>query len=446
MEYEFKTVPIEDIQGFFFERSYIDQESTSELAKNLKEHGVIAPIILRQLDKNVYQVVAGFRRFNASVEAGFKTIEAKIATMDDVTAANVCLSENIHTKEMSKVDQAKLLKKLLDAGLTQAKISLRLSKSKAWVSSTLKLLDTDVETQKSISEGLITAEHASILDKLPQKQQRERLIEKIKDEGLSVKQTDKEVEKSISRMDIDKKVTTLTDKVNEYVGKIDEAKNAASDVETMQKRMSAIEAERKKLSKKIKDEGIKQKSFSLEIVDSKIKPLDADIKAFDAEIITLEGDFSKIDIGHLEREHKKLSKKEVTAAAAIEKAKKVLDDAIKQHQTITNSLKPVTADIREYQRLSKRIDTTKASQGKKVEQFDELIKVHEDVYKNYDLIRSEVDKHSKNAENVMELTKEFAELSAKVPKLRGLANNLTRFEDVLKKTSVELEKLKVLAV
>jgi len=215
--YELMDVLTANVSGFFFERSLYNEADIKELSENISESGSINEIIFRKIDNDKLQGVAGSRRFKAIELAGIKTFKAKVySEMSDDYAVNICLSENIHTRDMSGIDQAKLLKQWLDTGKNQSDIAKRLGKSPGWVSKQLKLLDTDESTQKAMSTGAISAEHARVIELLPNAKDREAMLIKATDGDLSVTATKREIDKKISRLDISDKIDKLNSDIVEY--------------------------------------------------------------------------------------------------------------------------------------------------------------------------------------------------------------------------------------
>ena len=173
-------IPVNEIDSLFYERVSYNQDSLKELAANLQALGYnIDPIILRPL-KDKLQVVKGTRVFKAAKIAKLTELKAEVREMDDTEALQIALSDNIFSEELSKIDQAKMLLQWQNTGVNGATIAKRLGKSPAWVSQTLKLLDTDKSTQEAIAKSEITAEHAVEIARLPSAKQRETMPDKVK--------------------------------------------------------------------------------------------------------------------------------------------------------------------------------------------------------------------------------------------------------------------------
>jgi KorB domain. len=358
--------------------------------------------------------------------------------MDDTEALQIAISDNIFSEELSKIDQARMLLQWQNTGVNGSTIAKRLGKSPAWVSQTLKLLETDESTQKAIASAEITAEHAIEIARLPTENNRKSMTVKVKDNGMSVKETRKQVEKSIARMDLDRKKEKLEADIVEYEGKIESAAKAGETVEANEKRLVELEAERKTLAKTITDKAITDKAFSLEIVEKSVKPLQTKIEAMIAEVVVMQEQVVKLDVDTAQVDILKLEKKRIAASNKVDDAKAKLDDANAKYQVILNTMKPLQTTINEVDRLTKSINSKNTVILGQSKNFDALVAEHKDVVENYDTIREEVDKHSTDAEKVGQITIEVGELAATVPALRGLVANKGRFIEVLARKQKEL--------
>lgn len=444
LKYDIQDVDVNEVSGLFFERSNYDTTCLKQLSDNLKESGQINDISLRTVGSGL-QVIAGSRRFKALELAGIKTFKGKVyKNMTDVEALTMCLSENIHTKDMSSMDTAKLLKQWLDSGVKQTDIAKKLGKSSGWVSKQLKLLDIDVAAQKAISDGHITAEHARVIDVLPNKKDRESFVKKTKDGKLSVNDVKKQVDKRITRMDINKKVDALESDIVEYEQKIIEADKASNQIEVFEKRIAELDIERNNLNGQLTDESIKQKAFSISIVYEKIRPLETAISGLKSEIKALSDDRDNIDMVTIEKQYTAQAKKVKSAASKVDKIKKQLDDATTQHKAELTTLKPLQSSISDHQKLSKTITGKTQLQNQKTKALDEFVTKNQDAYNNYDAYVTEVQEFNSESGKIEGLTKEYADICAQIPSLRGKSSNKKRFEDILKRNRSELEKMKIL--
>lgn len=173
-------------------RRRFDEGKLRELAASIKEQGVLQPILVRPAAKaGKYEIVAGERRYRAAKEAGLKTIPAIVKELADEATLAVALIENIQRQELNPLEEAASYRELLDNyGYTQAQLAEKLGKSRVYVANTLRLLALPEEIQAQISKGGLTAGHGRALLMLPDEADRLLLAEKVREEGLSVRQTE----------------------------------------------------------------------------------------------------------------------------------------------------------------------------------------------------------------------------------------------------------------
>jgi len=113
-------IPLEDIVPNRFQpRLTFDMEALNDLAKSIKEHGIIQPLVVRRL-QDKYEIIAGERRYKAAAIVGLKKVPCIVMNLNDSESAEVAIIENIQRKEMTPLEEARSFKKLLDKGyLTQ---------------------------------------------------------------------------------------------------------------------------------------------------------------------------------------------------------------------------------------------------------------------------------------------------------------------------------------
>ena len=444
-DYKLTNVNTMDVIGFFFERSNYDESYIKELSDNIVQSGQVNEIIFRKVDNNKLQGVAGSRRFKAIEAAKLESFQAKVYdNMNDTEALNICLSENIHTRDMTSIDVAKLLKQWLNSGAKQADIAKSLGKSASWVSKLLKLLDSDQSTQNAMSAGDITAEHARVIELLPNEKDRKNMLAKASDDGLSVNEVKKLVDKKVNRIDVSDKIDKLEGSIIEYEQKIIDADNSSGQIEAFEKRLAELDIERKNLNGQLTDENIKQKAFSIAIVYEKIRPLETSITGIESEITVLSDERDKIDLPNVQKDYTTQAKKVKTAASKVEKLQKELDTAKDVHKAALTTLKPIQVLINDHQKLTKSITDKTQGKNQKQKALGDLVKANKDAYNNYDTLVTEVTAYNEESKQIEVLTKEYADISAQIPSLRGKSSNKQRFEDILKRNKIELGKMQIL--
>ena len=114
-EENIQQILIDDIiPNRFQPRLAFDEEGLKELADSIKQHGIIQPLVLRRLG-NKYEIIAGERRYKASIMAGLKTVPAIISNIDDNKSAEIALVENIQRRNLTSIEEAKSYKSLANA-------------------------------------------------------------------------------------------------------------------------------------------------------------------------------------------------------------------------------------------------------------------------------------------------------------------------------------------
>ena len=172
-------------------RKNFDKEALKTLSDSIREHGVITPIVVVKSGEN-YEIVAGERRWRASRQAGLKTIPAVVRTYSDIEVKEVALIENIQREDLNPIEEAVAYQALMDEfGLTQEEISEKIGKSRSKVANSLRLLALEPEFQKFVISGVISEGHARCVLSLKGAVLREFLINRIIEDGLSVREAEK---------------------------------------------------------------------------------------------------------------------------------------------------------------------------------------------------------------------------------------------------------------
>ena len=158
-------IPIEQIEPNPDQpRREFDEQSMQELAMSIQTMGIIAPITLRQVAPDRYQIIAGERRWRASQRAGLKTIPAYIRTVDDENVMELALVENIQREDLNAIEIALAYEHLAETtGMTQEKISERVGKSRTAVTNYMRLLKLPAQIQMSLKNHEIDMGHARAL-------------------------------------------------------------------------------------------------------------------------------------------------------------------------------------------------------------------------------------------------------------------------------------------
>lgn len=158
-------IPIDQIQPNAEQpRTLFDEEALHDLAKSIKEIGIIQPITLRQIAENKFQIIAGERRWRAAQLAGLRSLPAYIRTIKDENVMEMALVENIQREDLNAIEIALAYEHLLEnTGMTQEQVSERVGKSRTAITNYLRLLKLPAEVQMSLQNKQIDMGHARAL-------------------------------------------------------------------------------------------------------------------------------------------------------------------------------------------------------------------------------------------------------------------------------------------
>lgn len=217
-------VPVEDlIPNRYQPRLDFDEKALDELSKSIKEHGVIQPLIVRQVGDK-YEIIAGERRYKASTMAGLERVPVVVENYDDKTSAEVALVENVQRKDLTAIEEAKSYKNLIDKnGLTQEEVAKKMGLSQSAVANKLRLLNLSDEVQDALHKNKISERHARALLQVDDKLEQTKWLSRILSERLTVRQLDtllkekaKESEKEDNNMDFGKDMSSNNTNSNNH--------------------------------------------------------------------------------------------------------------------------------------------------------------------------------------------------------------------------------------
>ena len=182
------------IPNRFQPREVFDDKGLQELAQSIKEHGVIQPIIVRQINDK-YEIIAGERRYKANIMAGFTKIPAIIRNLDDKETAKVALLENLQRKNLSPIEEARTYQKILDLdSMTQEELGKTMGKSQASIANKLRLLQLSDEVQEALIQNQISERHARSLLSVQNKELQVSLLNKVINNKMTVRDLDQEIQ------------------------------------------------------------------------------------------------------------------------------------------------------------------------------------------------------------------------------------------------------------
>lgn len=178
-------------------RKYFDSEALTELSISISTHGLIQPIVVRDLKDGTYEIIAGERRWRASKQAGLSEIPCIVMDADELRAAQLALIENIQREDLNAYEEAKAYKSLMDNfGLSQEEVSKKVGKSRSAIANSLRLIDLPEEITDMLIRGNLTAGHCRALLGLRDKTNIVSFAERVVKRNLSVRETENAVRKN----------------------------------------------------------------------------------------------------------------------------------------------------------------------------------------------------------------------------------------------------------
>ena len=180
-------------------RRRFDETALATLGESIRKHGILEPIIVRPRDDR-FEIVAGERRFQAAVQLGLEEVPVTIRDLDDRTAMEIALSENLEREDLSPIEVAISFSDYLTKfGTTQDELAQRLGKDRSTVANLIRLLDLPEVARTALDNKVITAGHARAL--LPLKDQRQlgTVLAEVIRKQLSVRQTEALVRRLLTK-------------------------------------------------------------------------------------------------------------------------------------------------------------------------------------------------------------------------------------------------------
>ena len=178
-------------------RQVFEPNKIKELAESIDEHGLLQPIVVRPIEEDMFEIIAGERRFRALQSLNKTYADVIIRDLGDEETAVVALIENIQRENLSVVEEAEAYKKLLELGYTtQSELAKSVGKSQSFIANKLRLLKLAPKVIERLREGKVTERHARAMLSLSDEDQ-ETLVETIISQKLNVKQTEARVKQKV---------------------------------------------------------------------------------------------------------------------------------------------------------------------------------------------------------------------------------------------------------
>lgn len=172
-------------------RKSFDEETLKELADSMKEYGILQPLLVKRKGGN-FQIIAGERRWRAAKMAGLKEVPVIVREYNKQQSVEIALIENVQRADLNPIEEALAYQQLMqEFGLKQEEIALRVSKNRATITNSIRLLKLAEPVQQLLISGEISSGHARALLGLEDKEQQIALASQIIEKGLNVRQVEK---------------------------------------------------------------------------------------------------------------------------------------------------------------------------------------------------------------------------------------------------------------
>ena len=176
-------------------RKIFNEDALQELSESIKQYGIIQPLLVQKKD-DYYEIIAGERRWRAAKKAGLKKVPVIVRDLSEQEIVEISLIENIQREDLNPIEEALAYKRLLeDFDLKQDEVAEKVSKSRAAVTNSLRLLKLDKRVQQMLVDEMITPGHARAILNIEDPDQQYEFAQRIFDEKMSVREVEKEIKR-----------------------------------------------------------------------------------------------------------------------------------------------------------------------------------------------------------------------------------------------------------
>lgn len=181
-------------------RTNFDEERLEELAQSIKSNGVIQPLLVRRLNGERYQLVAGERRWRAAQRAGLLRVPCVVREIPEDKILELALIENIQRQELNAIEEAHAYKRLIETlGLTQEMVAQRVGRDRTFITNYLRLLRLPEDIQQLVERDKLSMGHARALLGIDDPEIQRKVAKNITEHGLSVRETERTIKRLINR-------------------------------------------------------------------------------------------------------------------------------------------------------------------------------------------------------------------------------------------------------
>lgn len=180
-------------------RKSFDEDSIHELAESIRQRGIIQPLVVQKAEKGLYTIIAGERRWRAAKIAGLKDIPVVVKNYSDQEIMEIALIENIQREDLNPIEEAEAYEQLIkEYNLKQDEVADKVAKSRVAITNSLRLLKLDERVRRMVIEEKLKSGHARTLIPIEDGDLQYEVAQKIFDEKLSVRETEKLVKNILS--------------------------------------------------------------------------------------------------------------------------------------------------------------------------------------------------------------------------------------------------------
>lgn len=203
-------------------RKIFNEDALQELSESIKQYGIIQPLLVQKRN-DYYEIIAGERRWRAAKKAGLKQVPVIIRELSEQEIVEISLIENIQREDLNPIEEALAYKRLLDEfDLKQDEVAEKVSKSRAAITNSLRLLKLDKRVQQMLVDEMITPGHARAILNIEDPDKQYEYAQKIFDEKLSVRDVEKDIKRLNSKKNKKEEKTAVDEELNNQCRTIEE--------------------------------------------------------------------------------------------------------------------------------------------------------------------------------------------------------------------------------
>lgn len=224
-------------------RKEFDKEALSELADSIKQYGILQPIMV-QKNGDMYEIIAGERRWRAAKEAGLKEVPVIVRDYDKQKIMEISIIENIQRENLNPIEEAMAYQCLMEEyGLKHDELADKVSKNRSTITNSMRLLRLSENIQQMIIDGKISTGHAKVLLSVENKEEQEKIAAELISKSLSVRELEKLVKKYIKprKKKENKEIIDYSLFYKEYEDKLKDILGTKVQINTKDKNKGRIE-------------------------------------------------------------------------------------------------------------------------------------------------------------------------------------------------------------